>query len=231
MARARRKGLVALGLGAAGLVAAAGIAVAAIPSGGVVTACAAKANGALRAIDPAVQGCKAKERRLSWNVTGPAGPQGASGQRGPQGEQGPRGLRGEQGVEGPRGATGPQGPAGSQGPAGPRGVLAYGYVGADGGVVASRSDASAGVGWDVAKVGSGYCVRGPVGFRVALIQPVNHDNWLDDPLLAPDIRHSLGDRAECAGVSGTQSVYVLFRDDDTVTLQDYIATPFEVVFL
>lgn len=44
------------------------------------------------------------QHTVTWDVTGPEGPQGATGPQGPQGVQGP---------EGPTGATGPQGPAGT----------------------------------------------------------------------------------------------------------------------
>lgn len=214
----------------------AGVAYAATPGKGFIRACYA-ANGQLRIVGSA-SSCKGKERPLSWGVRGPAGPQGVAGPQGPKGETGPQGANGQKGEQGPRGQVGLQGATGSQGPAGPAGargasgVLGFGFVGADGGVVVSRSSPGAKVEWDVAKVsGNGYCVRGPVGFRVALVMPVNHNDWLDDPLLAPDVRHSYGgeDRA-CNGVSGTQSLYVVFRDDDTITLQDRIATAFEIVF-
>jgi hypothetical protein len=110
------------------LIGAAGAAVAGVgrqerQSGDTITACAAKTNGRLRLISASAS-CKASERRLSWNVAGPAGPKGDVGPPGPQGERGaagpagPPGARGEQGI---RGESGPQGPAGAAGPAGPQG--------------------------------------------------------------------------------------------------------------
>ncbi|MGE5117599.1 MAG: hypothetical protein ACM3N6_14025 [Betaproteobacteria bacterium] len=73
---------------------------------------------------------------ITWNQTGPQGPQGVQGPQGLQGPQGavgpqgPIGLTGATGPTGPTGATGatgapgptgPQGPAGPQGPQGPAG--------------------------------------------------------------------------------------------------------------
>jgi len=89
------------------------------PTGDTITACAARTNGRLRLISASAS-CKASERRLSWNVAGPAGPKGDVGPPGPQGERGAAGPRGEQGT---RGETGSQGPAGAAGPAGPQGPV------------------------------------------------------------------------------------------------------------
>jgi len=55
---------------------------------------------------------------VSWNQTGPIGPQGATG---PQGLKGDTGATGSQGPTGDTGATGHQGATGLQGPAGPPG--------------------------------------------------------------------------------------------------------------
>lgn len=89
---------------------AAGVAAhAAVPdAAGIIHACYAKKDGALRVIDPSTgQSCDArKENPLSWNQRGPVGPAG------PQGPQGPAGTQGQQGPAGPAGAQGPQGPAG-----------------------------------------------------------------------------------------------------------------------
>jgi hypothetical protein len=73
-------------------VAAAGVAYAAIPSsGGVVTACYAKA-GDLRVIDAeAGAQCKSGETPLSWDQQGPAGPVGPAG---PPGTPGASGITG-----------------------------------------------------------------------------------------------------------------------------------------
>ena len=66
------------------LAVAAGVAYATIPdSGGVISACYAKA-GDLRVIDADAGGqCKAGESALSWSQTGPPGPAGPKGDRGP----------------------------------------------------------------------------------------------------------------------------------------------------
>jgi hypothetical protein len=70
--------------------------------GGTIRACANKRTGALRL----AKHCMRNEKRVSWSITGPRGPQGPRGAQGPQG---------------PQGAQGPQGPQGAQGPTGPRG--------------------------------------------------------------------------------------------------------------
>ena len=57
--------------------------------------------------------CPSGETLLTWNISGPQGPQGLQGIQGPQGVQGlqgPIGLTGITGPVGPQGATGPQGP-------------------------------------------------------------------------------------------------------------------------
>jgi hypothetical protein len=89
------------------------IAYASIPgSDGVIYGCYKKSGGSLRVIDRAVTNCAKDESLISWNQTGPEGPQGPAGPPGPQGLQGP---------VGPQGETGPQGPTGPEGPAGPQG--------------------------------------------------------------------------------------------------------------
>jgi hypothetical protein len=82
------------------------IATGTIPNNGVINACYVKSGGVLHVIDASVRNCSKNETALSWNVTGPAGPQGTTGPAGPQGTTGP---------QGPQGATGPQGPAGPAG--------------------------------------------------------------------------------------------------------------------
>jgi Collagen triple helix repeat (20 copies) len=94
-----------------------GGALAAIPgSDGVIHACYKKEQGQLRVIDSAQsQTCKKSEGALTWNQTGPPGPQGPKGDTGPQGpkgDTGPQGPKGDAGPQGPQGNTGPQGPAG-----------------------------------------------------------------------------------------------------------------------
>ena len=68
------------------------------PGGGladVVTACV-RPNGRARIVE-AAEGCRRRERAVSWNREGP---------------EGPRGRRGRRGRSGSDGAPGPQGPAG-----------------------------------------------------------------------------------------------------------------------
>jgi hypothetical protein len=142
-----------------------------------------------------------------------------------------------QGAPGLPGATGPQGPTGATGPAGPGGALGFGYVAESGDVIESRSSAGAGDGgaWDVARIGNdepfSYCIRGPVGFKVVLVLPVNQPNLqtIDDYLIAPSIQHTPGvDQVGCENINGTQSVRVAFPDDDA--FQDYVSNAFEIVF-
>ena len=66
--------------------------------------------------------CKAREERVVWNRTGPAGTQGSSGEQGEPGVQGEPGPQGEAGPPGTPGEQGPQGPQGLQGPAGDLGA-------------------------------------------------------------------------------------------------------------
>jgi hypothetical protein len=88
------------------------------PSAGVIRACAADSNGALRAVAAAGR-CRRSERALPWNTAGPHGVNGAVGPIGPQGPAG---------AAGPQGPTGQQGLAGSQGPAGASGSVALGLA-------------------------------------------------------------------------------------------------------
>jgi Collagen triple helix repeat (20 copies) len=128
-------GLVAA-LGIAGIVA---IVQAAIPDpSGVIHACY-RANGNLRLVDKS--SCTGNETPISWNQSGPQGPEGVAGPQGtpgsqgapgPQGPPGPQGVAGSQGAQGPQGAPGPQGPQGSPGPAGPAGISGYEIVNAHG---------------------------------------------------------------------------------------------------
>src|SRR4051794_41725844 len=76
-----------------------------------IRACAAKSNGALRAVNARTR-CRKSERRLAWNTAGP---------RGVRGVQGPAGIAGALGPAGPQGPAGGQGPAGPAGAAGPAG--------------------------------------------------------------------------------------------------------------
>ena len=100
------------------------IAFAAIPgSSGVIRGCYVP-NGGVRIID-AGAACRNNETEISWNQTGPAGPQGPVGPQGapgPVGSQGPAGQTGATGPVGPAGAFGAPGPQGPAGPAGETGA-------------------------------------------------------------------------------------------------------------
>src|SRR4051794_13822510 len=77
-----------------------------------IRACAAKSNGALRAVNARTP-CRKGERRLTWNTVG---------RRGVAGVQGPAGIAGGPGPAGPQGPAGPAGPGGPAGPVGPAGT-------------------------------------------------------------------------------------------------------------
>jgi len=117
----------------------AGLAYAAIPDGnGVFTACASRANGSVRLIDPSLGdtrlgSCSNAEEQISWNAGGPQGPvgdkgptgdKGATGDKGLAGDKGPKGDPGDKGLTGDKGQTGDKGPTGDQGPVGGAGGLA-----------------------------------------------------------------------------------------------------------
>ena len=95
--------------------------------------------------------CPAGSTTIHWNMTGPAGPRGASGAIGPRGltgatgttgptgaagragdngATGPQGEVGATGTQGEPGTGGPQGPGGETGPVGPKG--ATGEIGPEG---------------------------------------------------------------------------------------------------
>ncbi len=102
---------------------------AAIPdANGIIHACY-RSNGNLRLVDRS--GCTNQETTLSWNQSGPPGPQGAAGpqgEAGPPGTAGPQGPPGPQGLAGPQGIPGPPGPQGASGPSGPAGMSGYEIV-------------------------------------------------------------------------------------------------------
>src|SRR5919206_4952743 len=103
-----RRSLV-LAAGIAALLVAGGAALATIPgSDGVIKACYAKRDGALRVIDSAAS-CKAGESTLTWNQKGPKGDPGPQGPRGYEGQIGPTGPAGADGADGLPGQDGPQG--------------------------------------------------------------------------------------------------------------------------
>jgi hypothetical protein len=64
--------------------------------------CSKKSNGALRLANK----CKKSERRVSWDIAGPAGPPGSNGSNGAPGPVGPPGDTGAPGPKGDTGATG-----------------------------------------------------------------------------------------------------------------------------
>lgn len=134
----RRPGLATFAL-VASLLTVSGLAWASIPAAnGVLTGCYANKDGSLRLIDAATGAkCSNKEKQITWNQTGPAGPQGATGPQGlpgPQGTPGPKGDPGQQGSQGPQGVPGPTGVPGvpgSQGPQGAPGISGYEIVTSD----------------------------------------------------------------------------------------------------
>ena len=62
--------------------------------------------------------CKQNEEKLTWNITGPMGPQGLPGEKGDPGLPGEPGPQGDPGLPG---ETGPQGDPGLPGEPGPQG--------------------------------------------------------------------------------------------------------------
>ena len=82
---------------------------------GTLEACINPGNGMMRLVDSSTP-CHNNESRVSWNITGPAGPPGPQGDPGPAG---PPGSPGAAGSPGPQGDPGPAGPPGPTGPPGP----------------------------------------------------------------------------------------------------------------
>jgi hypothetical protein len=78
------------------LVASTGWAIAATSQSPVIRACANKKTGALRLASK----CRRSERRVSWNVQGPAGLRGPAGRPGTNGANGARGANGTNGLNG-----------------------------------------------------------------------------------------------------------------------------------
>jgi Collagen triple helix repeat (20 copies) len=118
-----------------------------------IYACYSDSNDALSYLDyPTVKSCANGSTRISWNVTGAQGAQGArgvqgsTGAQGAVGAQGPQGGKGQAGPSGPQGAAGAKGPQGATGPQGARGVTGpqgatgqTGPAGAVAGFIASAS--------------------------------------------------------------------------------------------
>ncbi len=144
MGSARATRFLIVGVGAA-VIAAAAYAVAVAATGGSVTACYAKSDGAARIIKNTGV-CTAAETKISWDknagigATGPAGPAGATGVKGARGAKGATGPAGVIGPTGPKGATGPAGPAGSSG----REVVTDSISGSGNGLKSNSIDCPAG---------------------------------------------------------------------------------------
>ena len=93
----------------------------AVGGGNVYTGCLRTKHGEIINIAMGTEpkgSCKRKQMQVSWNETGPTGPQGPKGNRGPKGNAGPAGPQGD---PGPKGTKGDQGPDGDPGPKGPDG--------------------------------------------------------------------------------------------------------------
>jgi len=84
-------------------------------------ACVHHHSGEIRLVDHKAE-CRRRERFLTWNAEGPAGPAGPPGPVGQTGATGPTGQTGAAGPKGETGAAGPAGPGGPQGPAGEDGA-------------------------------------------------------------------------------------------------------------
>jgi hypothetical protein len=108
------------------LLLAAGVTFALAQSTTTYYACVNNSSGTIHMVE-AGETCNNNEILITWNETGPPGPQGEQGDpgpQGPQGETGPQGEQGETGLQGPQGEAGPkgeQGEAGPQGEPGPQG--------------------------------------------------------------------------------------------------------------
>jgi hypothetical protein len=80
---------------------------------GEISGCVHDVSRKVRIIDTeAGDTCKKRETLVTWNATGPPGPQGPKGDTGATGAQGPKGDTGATGAQGPKGDTGAQGPPG-----------------------------------------------------------------------------------------------------------------------
>ena len=66
------------------------------PPPDTLEACVNKVNGAMRLVD-AGSACRHNEKRVTWNLAGPAGPAGPAGATGPVGPAGPAGAPGSGG--------------------------------------------------------------------------------------------------------------------------------------
>jgi hypothetical protein len=91
------------------------------PASNVIIACYNVESGRARIV-ASTSDCERHERFVTWNIKGPAGPQGPAGLQGPAGPQGPAGIQGPAGPKGAQGMTGAAGPAGATGPVGAQGI-------------------------------------------------------------------------------------------------------------
>jgi hypothetical protein len=103
--RARRIVVIGAALAALAALAAGGVAYAADTGDARIIACVKHSDGALYQ----AKKCATKDRRLTWSVSGPAGPAGSTG---------PVGKTGGAGATGATGPAGPPGPAGAPGTTG-----------------------------------------------------------------------------------------------------------------
>jgi hypothetical protein len=144
-------------------------------SSGSYHGCVNRNSGFLRVVAPGTD-CLSSETAISWNETGPVGPQGpkgdtgATGPIGPQGPKGDTGATGPVGPQGPKGDTGATGATGPQGPAGPPGPAGVTST------VVGRADYTVPDGRDV----SGYaeCPAGtPIGGGMTWSFPDGHSTY------------------------------------------------------
>jgi Collagen triple helix repeat (20 copies) len=172
---------------------------------GVITAC----------IEPVTQGneatsgdlnmfhCAKGAKRLSWSITGPAGPEGATGPEGPKGPEGPSGPQGSQGAAGAKGETGARGPAGATGAKGDTG--ATGPAGAKGDTGAAGAAGPPGPTGDTGPTGA----TGPAGPGSTVISATGS---------GPFTETATSYESNPAGAAGTNGVEVSVASGTTVTI-------------
>ena len=228
-----------------------GVAYATIPdSAGVIHTCYAKAGGTIRLIDTGIgQTCKVNEVALSWNQTGPAGPQGLKGNTGAAGPVGPAGAKGDTGAPGSTGAAGAKGDTGAPGSAGPTGAKgdtgapgSAGAAGAKGDTGATGAPGAAGAKGDTGAPGPAGPTgakgdtgdtgpaggRGPIGFQGPkgdTGETGPSDVWQDNPsgVLLPANGGAVASVSLPAGiyvVSATAALYYVSSADAHCSLGD-----------
>ena len=163
---------------------------AAIPDPSSVIHACYRPNGNVRLVDKS--SCTGNETAISWNQTGPAGPQGEAGPQGtpgpegtpgPQGAPGPQGPPGPQGVAGPQGtqgSPGPQGPQGSPGPSGPAGVSGYEIINTHGNLPMNGTASVVATCSSGKRVLGGGYVAPQVGDMAPLSRPEGDNAWRVD---------------------------------------------------